>query len=88
MRKMKGSQTKVSRKCPGGGLGEEGAGAEARGVDKGLAGALSTPVIGTFSSASYHTVVAASGDFWKERDPRQLSPRQSFITFTRKCLRR
>ena len=75
-------------KCPGGGSGEEGAGAEVRGVDKGLAGALSTPVIGTFSSASHRTVEAASADFWKERDHRQLSPRQSFITFTTKCLSR
>ena len=38
-------------------------------MDKGLAGALSTPVIGTFSSASHRTVEAASADFWKERDP-------------------
>lgn len=73
-------------KCPGGGLGEEGAGAEARGVDKVLAGALSTPVDGTFSPASHPTVEAASGDFWRERNPRQLSSMQSFITLTTKCL--
>ena len=69
-------------------MGEEGAGAEARGVDKELAGALSTPVDGTFSPASHPTVEAASGDLWKKRNPRQPSSMQSFITFTTKCLSR
>ena len=55
-------------------MGEEGAGAELRGVDKGLAGALSTPVIGTFSSASHRTVEAASADFWRRETPDSSAP--------------